>query len=136
MKEEKDEAVVEEGPRSFAVFLQQFDGGTLHAEISEEMRDLTAYLYTQSANSGGKAKGKLSLSFDIVVESGGVVSIKPEIAVKKPKVERSRQIYWTTPGNNLTPHTPRQQRLPLREVTSTEAEVRDVSSDTRVVRSV
>lgn len=131
-----DETSVEEGPRSFAVFLQHFDGGTLHAELSEELRELNKYLYEQAVNAGGHAKGKLSLSFEIAFDSGGVASIKPEITIKKPKVVRTRQIYWTTPGNNLTPENPRQQRLPLIAVTNNQQPARDVSSDTREVRTV
>lgn len=133
---EDNKTSVEEGARSFAVFLQQFDGGTLHAEMSEELRDLNKYRYDQAVHAGGHAKGKISLSFEIAFDSSGVASIKPEITIKKPKVVRSRQIYWTTPGSNLTPENPRQQKLPLIAVSNPNQPARDVSSDTREVRSV
>lgn len=101
--------------RSFAQFLAQVEDGRLHGDLSDGIRELIEKLHDAAVNSGGMAKGKISVSFDFLLK-GGVVEVTADFALKAPKLARGRSIFWATPENNLTRRNPAQPDLPFRDV--------------------
>ena len=96
-----------EAPRSFSAFLGMLEDGTLNDELSKELRDLNAEMNNHALNYGSKAKGKVTLNIEFVLEKG-VFQIQSKYKVDKPKAPRLMSIAWSTPGNNFTPHNPKQ----------------------------
>lgn len=123
MAEEK-----EEGARSFTRFIDQLAYGEVQGELSEDLHDLISTLQKDASMHQSKAKGALTLKLDIEVDDRGVATVKPLITVKKPKSRRSPATMWVTAGGNLTPQNPRQQELPLREVTGNTNERREAAA--------
>lgn len=122
------EPPAEEGARSFSVFLTQFGEGTLHAELSETLRDMVKQLEAHAVDFG-KAAGVLTLNLAIGIDrEGGMVVIKPEVKSKLPKPARRAGVFWVNPTGNLVPENPRQQKLPLAAVPA--AQTRAVAAPT------
>lgn len=103
--------------RNFSTFVASLEDGSLHSELTDALRDLVATLSDEARDRGGKPKGKISLSIELKLDSG-VIEANTEFKVAKPKSVRSKTIFWATPENNLTRSNPKQQELPLRDVTS------------------
>lgn len=111
----------EEGARSFAHFLQQIDEGGLHADLSDEVKRVTKELTGFVDTYGAVAKGTMTIVLSFKAERNGTIAVDGEIKTKLPKAKRAGSVFWATAGNNLSPQNPRQQSLPLREVTSEKA---------------
>lgn len=110
--------VSEEGPRSFALVLQQVADGQCHIDASEELHALLAECARVANATRGEAKGELllKLSFSVEAEPSSLVSVKYSIKTKAPEKKRPAGLFWLTKGKNLSQQNPRQQQLPLREV--------------------
>ena len=106
----------QEGPRSFARFVEQACDGDICSQASEALHELLKKLETDSSASSGVAKGKLTLTLTLGVDPRGQVAIGYDIATKEPKPARAGGIGWLTKGGNCTFENPRQQKLPLAEV--------------------
>lgn len=116
----------DEGPRDFSRILMLLDEGVAHCTLSEELQKLTRAVQTQAKARSKKVAGTLSLTLQLACDETGVVSIAYDVARKDPKPKRSQTLLWITKGGNLTEHNPRQQRLPLREVTGGQAAAREI----------
>lgn len=125
----KDEAPKEEGPHSFSRFLAELGDGDAEGEISYQLHELGKRLQEHAHARGDKVKGALTLKFGFVAEPSGVVGIAYDIVVKEPKRRLAPAVMWLTKGGNLSPFNPKQQKLPLREVSVRPDEVRDVEDD-------
>lgn len=125
----------EEGPRSFSVFLSALSDGEAHGQLSQEMYDLVRKLQEMAHLKGGKAKGMLTLKLGFVVNTTGVCAVAYDIDVKQPKKPKSDGIFWATKDGNLSPHNPKQQMLPLRDV-SNPTEVVDLDGVVHPVANV
>jgi hypothetical protein len=106
---EKPDPTFVERPKPFNQILAQLEAGVLHEELSEKVRDLTAWM-SEFAAQRGSAKGSLTLRLDFAMEKGLVV-IKGEVSAKTPKLDREQTVMWLTPGNNLSNENPKQQPL-------------------------
>jgi hypothetical protein len=106
----------EEGPRSFARFLEQACDGDICSQASEALHELLKKLEADSSASSGVAKGKLTLTVSFGVDPRGQVAIGYDITTKEPKPARAGGIAWLTKGANCTFENPKQQKLPLAEV--------------------
>lgn len=125
-------AKTEEGARSLAVLLQAIGEGTFHAECSEELHQMVRKL-EQHAYDFSKAKGTITIALTVDIDREGVVTIDPDVKVKVPKPARKKGRFWVTPGGNLSPENPKQQKLPLRDVGAS-APLRDVDAEAGPVR--
>lgn len=105
----------DEGARSFAVLLQGIGDGTLNTELSETLHEMNTKLAAH-AEDFSKAKGTLTLTLTIDIDRDGVVTLSPDVKTKLPKPARKLGRYWLTPGRNLSPENPKQQKLNLKEV--------------------
>lgn len=124
-----------EGARSFTRALEMVSDGDLVREASNALRDLLLVMQHEAKETSADAKGELVLKLKIEVEPSGIATITPDIKVKEPVPKRAKGHLWLTKGGNLTPHNPRQQKLPLREVGGEERETREVE-DKREMREV
>lgn len=110
--------------RNFAQLISVAEDGELNSDLDQEITDLVAALNDAGASRGGKAKGKITLSVELVLD-GGIISMTTDYVVKKPKIPRARSAFWTTPDNKLSRRNPKQSELPLRDV-SAPSEIRSV----------
>lgn len=102
---------------SFSTFLAQLSDGEFNTDLTDQMRDLVAALSDCFADNGGKPGGKIAITLSFKLDDG-IVEVKPDLKVTKPKVAQRKSVFWATPGNNLTRRNPKQQELPLRDVSS------------------
>lgn len=91
------------------------EDGELDHDLSLELEQLVEAMNEEAANSGGGAKGTITLSLAFKMKDG-VIDIVPDTSVKRPKKARARTVFWSDAQNNLTRQNPRQQELPLRTV--------------------
>jgi len=122
------EAANEEGPRSFSVVFQAIADGEAHAEASEEMQSLLKSLQDEAKNTNGSASGSMTIKLGLKVDAKGVATIAYSVDVKKPTKKRPGATMWVTKGGNLSPDNPRQQKLPLRDVSTPPSEARTVET--------
>lgn len=116
---------------TFADFLRLLQGGALHAELSAKMPEIAAALENFAAENGGKAKGKLKLSFDFHLKKG-VYEIHADYSVTLPESPRDPTIAWLTPDNFFSPQNPAQLQMFPRQVrdayTGDATQVREASA--------
>lgn len=115
--DENGTPAVDEGARSFAIFLQHLDDGGLHADLSDEVKRVSKELTSFVDIYGAVAKGSLTLVLSFKADRNGTIAVDGEIKTKLPKAKRAGSVFWSTAAGNLSPENPRQQRLPLRDVT-------------------
>jgi hypothetical protein len=108
-------AKIDGNERSFSKLLEGLGEGAFHAETSETLHKLTETLFRHAVDFS-KAKGTLTMTLSIEVDRDGVVSIDPDVKTKAPKPARTKGRYWLTATGDLARENPRQQKLPLREV--------------------
>ena len=123
---EHDEDDREEGPRSFARFFEQLAGGDAHAEASHELFQLGRALSDHAYNVGGKARGKITITLDFEHDDSNVVTVRYSLATKKPTPRRPKTVMWQTKDGNFTTQNPRQQELPLHDVSARKSAVKEV----------
>lgn len=105
-----DGAPVSPAANSFADFVRFQEDGQLNAQLSEELKALAHDMMATAIESGGKAKGKLSLTFDFSLE-GKVFSIASKFKVDVPEAKRPKSVMWATEDGRFTPSNPHQGNL-------------------------
>lgn len=123
----------DEGARGFAPLLTALEEGALHEDASVQLRDLNRKLMLH-AEQFGKAKGSITIVIKLSAARGGSVDVDGDVTTKTPKPIRSRSVMWFTQGANLTGKNPRQQELPLRDVSA--PPTKDVPETKQAPRSV
>lgn len=103
--------------RPFADILTELSQGRTHAELSEQLHNLLA-----AVTATGKA-GSITLRIDVKPISPGdtsTLTVTDAIAVKAPKGDRPKSVFFVTGDGNLSRHDPRQMAFEgLREVPTT-----------------
>lgn len=125
---------VEEGPRSFAVFLSHAFDGEAERELSLEMQQLLDVMRASAITTRRKRKGKITLELDFEVTERSETTIEYGVKIKKPKPVRAPCTAWVTEGGNAVFEQPKQTKLPFRDV-NTDAAPRDANA-TAAVRDV
>jgi hypothetical protein len=108
----------EEGPRSFAVFIQEISNGEIEAEAAVEQQKLLAALEDEASQRGAKVKGTLTLTITYEVDNKGNCSVSHAVEKKLPKKLRGGGVCWITKGSNYSLEPPKKKQG-IREVTST-----------------
>lgn len=103
----------ESTPRPAVDLLHNLEHGTFLADADEAVREVVAALRRHQENTGRSAKGKLTLTIELV-NDGKIIEAKGSIGVVTPKPIRERSILYATPENGLSLKDPRQQELELR----------------------
>lgn len=125
---DQNQADGREGTKSFTSFLSMLEDGNLHSDLSEALRSVNADMNNHAAENGGKSKAKMTIELEFLLDKG-VFEIRSNFKVKSQEKKRERTIAWSTPGNNFTPHNPRQMNLfeKPRETAYERGEVREVN---------
>lgn len=101
---------------NFLQFLARFDRGALIDRLTDESKDLVAWLeQLEQDHSIQKSKGTLTLKLTFKREKGRY-ELDADIDVKKPKLPAASEIMWATPNNSLVPENPKQQKFAFTEV--------------------
>jgi hypothetical protein len=116
---------VNEEHRSFSTLLTDLEDGALHAELSDQIKDIVAKLHDTAAEQGGKPSAILTIKMGFKLDSG-VIEVAADVKATLPKRSRRKSIMYATPDNNLTRRNPRQQELPLRDVNASAGVARAV----------
>lgn len=95
---------------TFADFVRFQEDGQLNAEMTEALKSLAHDMMATAIESGGKAKGKMSVSFDFSLD-GRVFSIASKFKVDVPEAKRAKSIMWATEDGRFTPSNPFQGNL-------------------------
>jgi len=111
--------------RSFTQVLQAAEDGQLVTDLSDETRDLIEKLGQVEMN-GGKAKGKITLELNVLLDRG-LVEITGSYKVKTPALRRGRTLLHVTPEGNLSRTDPRQPELNLRDVSGDAKQIRTLT---------
>lgn len=107
--------------KPFGQFLLEQRNGALHGELSDRLREVV-----EGVVQHGKA-GALTLL--VTVKPSGVGAqflVTDEVRVKVPEADRGASLFFADQRGNLSRSDPRQPELPLREVMTSEPEVREV----------
>jgi hypothetical protein len=130
-KDPKQDAII---PRSFTRFLDNICDGDIEADCAQQLQELITIL-EEEAEAKGAGKGKLTLSLAISIDARGQVVVGYDVTTKEPKKERAAGICWLDPKGRLVFENPKQQKLPLQEV-SRRRHIADDEPDAREVAEV
>ncbi len=117
-KTTEPQPTIDEGSRAFGATLTQIDDGCLHAECTDELHALLKDLDSHAGKYQRDAKGKLTIVLDFKVSPQGTVTVVGDVKKKSPPAPRATSVFWLTKGRNLSGENPRQQKLPLRDVSA------------------
>lgn len=126
----------EDTPRSFGHFLAGLDDEQAHARASRELHKLTKALRDEAVARHGQVKGSLTLTIDLKCDEVGTVEATYDVKTKEPKPRVSKSIFWLTKSGHLTVENPRQQSLPLREVSAQGRALRELADDQPAMKEV
>ncbi|MDA0780642.1 MAG: hypothetical protein PQ612_05870 [Rickettsiales bacterium] len=96
--------------RSFTLFLATLEDGELNSELSQGLRQLSKKMNEHCINYGSKAKGKIKIEIDLILEKG-CFDIRSKFKVTEPEAPRLRSIAWADKSYNLLPNNPRQNDM-------------------------
>lgn len=125
----------EEGPRSFVHFLSQLAQGEAEANASYELHELLKRLHEEAHIRNREVKGKFKLALTFAADENGTVTVSYDVEAKAPPRKTSASIFWLSRGSNLVAENPKQQSLPLRDV-SARREIRNVEAPAAPAREV
>ena len=106
-----DENTKAEAP-AFADFLRNIEGGRLHADATEQYRELVHDMRQQALATGSKPKGKILLVLDVKLD-GGVFEVRGDVRAVAPKKPREKTIFYADRTDNLTVINPAQQEFDM-----------------------
>jgi len=101
---------VSEHARSFTNFLATLEDGQLNSELSSDLRELSNKMSDHCLNYGSKAKGKIKIEIELILEKG-VFDIRSKYKVTEPEAPRIRSIAWSDKNHNLIPNNPKQNDM-------------------------
>lgn len=113
---------------TFADFVRMLEHGELHDDLGNMLREVSGAMENHAAENAGKAKAKLTLTINFVLDKG-IYEIEAAPKVDLPKTKRGRTVAWGTPENYFSPQDPRQLtmfREPVRDVTAPASQVQTV----------
>ena len=118
-----------EGPtiRPFLSFLQEYQRGELHDELSTALNELV------TAVQGVGKKGSLTLQIEVQLagKRRNQVFVKADVKSKLPEADREESIFFVDRDGNLTRQDPEQLELPnLRQVARTASAARAAAPTT------
>jgi hypothetical protein len=91
-------------------FLNLLEEGQFGADVYHDLKDLAADMHATAIQSGGKAKGEVTIKLKFSME-GAVFYISPTHSIKVEQPKRARSLMWTTEDNRFTPNKPHQGSL-------------------------
>lgn len=122
----------------FSDFIRDMADGTIDLELAKKLRETLETLEDWARDAQRKAKGKLSISLEIVMEPDGAVRLHPDIQIKIPKPLFRGDSFFTDGHGNLQRSNRRQPSLPFDPVTgevkdtAPVAQIRDITQERKV----
>lgn len=135
MKDEIVKDPAQEGPRSFVHFLGQLAQGEAEANASHEFHELLKRIHEEAHIRNAKVKGKFKFTLNCTADETGTVSVAYDVETKAPPRKTTSSFFWLSRGSNLVAENPKQQKLPLRDV-SARQETRTVEAPAAPAREV
>lgn len=106
--------------RPFADVLRDLSGGQTYDDLTLQLGEIvTAVIDTRKA-------GEITLKLRIAPNGDGSVKISSKVTAKAPEANRGETLFFTTSSGSLLRNDPRQESLPLREV-SDSSKTREVN---------
>lgn len=97
--------------RDQQVIIGSLEGGQYSADLSGTITGAVAEAKALATTPKKTVKAKVTATFDIEVEYGGLTSITGDIAVKLPKKPRQSTVFWATDDGSLSTEHPMQQDM-------------------------
>ncbi len=113
---------------SFAEVLQQLAGGQTYQELGDRLTEIV--LAVQET----RKQGELTIRLKVKPNGEHGVIIAEEVKSKAPEAPRAETLFYVTAAGHLKRDDPRQEKLPLRQITATgQAPLRSVTEFTEGV---
>lgn len=105
--------------KAFSNFIVELNDGSTHAALSADFAELLRTV--QSTGRGGSLTLKVKVAPAMRTSGGCVdkVTITADRKLELPKPEQASDFFWLTESGETSRNHPRQQDLPLREVSQT-----------------
>ena len=101
--------------RNIAKIINELEGGDFQHELSNAVQDLMADMEEVRQDFRGKPEGSVTITLKFKNDDG-VIDVKSEFKVSKPKRPRRKTIYWLTDQHLLSLTNPRQLDMGFRDV--------------------
>lgn len=102
-------------------FITSLEDGQFDADLFRELQRMAGDLSDHAMANSGKAKGKISITIDVVQEAQ-VVQLAAKFKITGPEEKRPRSVMWLTDDNRFTRSRPNQKELfGIRDVSGTGA---------------
>lgn len=105
--------------KAFSLFLVELNEGSTHAALTGDLADLLRTV--QATGRAGSLTIKVKVAPATRSNSGSVdkVTITADRKLELPKPEQPSDFFWLTEDGETSRNHPRQQDLPLRDVSAT-----------------
>jgi hypothetical protein len=113
--------------RPFSDIVRELAGGEVLEEATAGLTEAVAAVMRS------RKAGKVTLELAISPNGENTVKLKGKVKVSAPDPVRGETIFYATQDGSLVRDNPAQERLPLRDVTETAREVRDVATEKREI---
>jgi len=110
MAEERQDAPAPGAARSFSWFLQQIGDGSLHHDLTNELREMATAMNQYVQDFRGAPKGKIVLTLDFKLDKQAF-EVSGSFKITKPKAPAAGAVMWTDKANNFTQQHPSQMQL-------------------------
>lgn len=126
----KDKEEKQEGPRSFARFIETLADGNAHADMGSELFELIKNTQVQAKLRGQTLKASMTVSLKFNVAPLGTVGVSYDVSTVEPKRQRLGDTLFITKNGNLSKQDERQSTLPglLRDMSATARVVVDANT--------
>jgi hypothetical protein len=94
-------------PKPYAQFLIDQQGGAVHSELSEKLRDLVEAIEMHFNKFPGKTEGEIKISHKIVLDRGAY-KVTTKYEIKTPKAPQADTIMWLGQNGDLQSTNPKQ----------------------------
>ena len=96
---------------TFALFIQQLEGGALHEELTEKIKEAVSEIADACFDRGGAHKSTVTLKLDFAMnQKDRIVEVGADIVTKYPKAPRGRAgMFFCSADGTLTREDPRQR---------------------------
>lgn len=96
--------------RSFNALLGVHADGATNHRLTEGLREMIATMSNNVIARGGKQKGKIVLSVDLLLDQG-TIDVMMDVKMTMPKEGAAKSVYWATEGNQLSQANPKQTEM-------------------------
>lgn len=115
--------------RGIDAILSIADGGQYMPVLTQEMQELIEKTRDHALAYRVKAKCKLTLSIELVIDPFGQIDLAAEHKLTEPKAPKAKAVAWATEGGGLTVANPNQRSMEIREVRPGHRELRSPTID-------